>query len=299
MSENQIHGIIGYTITPFDSQDNVDTAAIKKSTNCMIENGVHAIAPLGSTGEGAYLSEAEWEQVAGTTIDCVDKRVPTIVSVSSLTTAQTIRNAKAAEKMGATAVMVLPISYWKLNESEILAHYRAVGEAINIPIMLYNNPGTAGVDMPVDLIMRIVKEVANVTMVKESTGDIQRMHQIHLRSNGEVPFYNGCNPMALEAFVAGATGWCTAAPNLIPALNCELYEATQAGELERARKLFYQQLPLLDFILSGGLPTTIKAGLELQGIPVGTPRLPVAPLDKTGCLQLKKLLEQVGEKAAG
>lgn len=112
--------------------------------------------------------------------------------------------------------MVLPVSYWKLSEAEILAHYRAVGEAIGIPVMLYNNPGTSGTDLPVELILRIVREVENVTMVKESTGDIQRMHRLHLLSDGQVAFYNGCNPLALEALVAGAKGWCTAAPNLIP-----------------------------------------------------------------------------------
>ncbi|RCI64778.1 dihydrodipicolinate synthase family protein, partial [Pseudomonas aeruginosa] len=82
--------------------------------------------------------------------------------------------------LGAEAVMVLPISYWKLNEAEVFQHYRAVGEAIGVPVMLYNNPGTSGIDMSVELILRIVREVDNVTMVKESTGDIQRMHKLRL-----------------------------------------------------------------------------------------------------------------------
>jgi 4-hydroxy-tetrahydrodipicolinate synthase len=88
--------------------------------------------------------------------------------------------------------------------------------------MLYNNPATSGTDMSVELILRIVNAVENVTMVKESTGDIQRMHKLQLLGEGQVPFYNGCNPLALEAFAAGAKGWCTAAPNLIPQLNLDL-----------------------------------------------------------------------------
>ncbi|CBV43972.1 dihydrodipicolinate synthase family protein [Halomonas elongata] len=293
MSAQAIHGIIGYTITPFDAEGHLDLPALGHSIERLIEGGVHAIAPLGSTGEGAYLTEQEWEAVAKFTLTQVNQRVPTIVSVSDLTTAGTLRRARFAEEHGADAVMVLPISYWKLSEEEIFEHYRAVGDQLGIPIMLYNNPGTSGIDMSVDLIMRIVNSVGNVTMVKESTGDIQRMHQLHLRSQGQLPFYNGCNPLALEAFVAGAKGWCTAAPNLIPELNCQLYMATSEGQLDKAKALFYRQLPLLDFILRGGLPSTIKAGLRLTGIEAGAPRRPLSALNAEGCRQLQGMLNEL------
>ncbi|WP_065757883.1 dihydrodipicolinate synthase family protein [Pseudomonas defluvii] len=289
-----IHGIIGYTITPFTADgEGLDLPALGRSIDRMVEGGAHAIAPLGSTGEGAYLSDHEWDQVAEFSLAHIDGRVPTVVSVSDLTTAGAIRRARLAERLGADAVMVLPTAYWKLSEAEILQHYQAIGDSIGVPIMLYNNPATSGTDMSVELILRIVKTVENVTMVKESTGDIQRMHKLQVLGEGQVPFYNGCNPLALEAFVAGATGWCTAAANLIPALNLALYQAVQANDLERAKALFYQQLPLLDFILKGGLPATIKAGLALTGLPVGEPRRPVFGLNETGRMQLQALLDQL------
>jgi 4-hydroxy-tetrahydrodipicolinate synthase len=289
MSNPTIHGIIGYTITPFSTDgQRIDLDALGRSIDRLIDSGVHAIAPLGSTGEGAYLSDAEWDEVSAYSIEKVAKRVPTIVSVSDLTTAKAVRRARYAEAHGADVVMVLPASYWKLSEAEILAHYAAIGDSVGVPIMLYNNPATSGIDMSVELILRILKQVDNVTMVKESTGDIQRMHQLKLQS--DVPFYNGCNPLALEAFAAGAKGWCTAAPNLIPQLNLDLYHAVQANDLNKARELFYRQLPLLQFILKGGLPATIKAGLRLTGLEVGNPRLPVFPLGEAGIEQLKTLL---------
>ncbi|SDL62144.1 4-hydroxy-tetrahydrodipicolinate synthase [Modicisalibacter muralis] len=293
MSTQSIHGIIGYTITPFDSEGQLDLPALGHSIERLIDGGVHAIAPLGSTGEGAYLSEQEWEAVAEFTLTQVDRRIPTIVSVSDLTTAGTLRRAQFAEAHGADAVMILPISYWKLSDEEIFEHYRAVGDNLGIPIMLYNNPGTSGIDMSVDLIMRIVNAVDNVTMVKESTGDIQRMHQLNLRSQGQLPFYNGCNPMALEAFVAGAKGWCTAAPNLIPDLNGQLYTAVNAGQWDEAKSLFYRQLPLLDFILRGGLPSTVKAGLRLTGLETGAPRPPLSALNAEGCHRLQRILDDL------
>ncbi|WP_338724616.1 dihydrodipicolinate synthase family protein [Pseudomonas tolaasii] len=289
MSSPPIHGIIGYTITPFSADGSrIDLDALGTSIDRLIASGVHAIAPLGSTGEGAYLSDAEWDEVSAYSLAKIARRVPTVVSVSDLTTAKAVRRARYAEANGADVVMVLPASYWKLSEAEILAHYAAIGDSISVPIMLYNNPATSGTDMSVNLIQRIIKQVANVTMVKESTGDIQRMHQ--LRRQTEVPFYNGCNPLALEAFAAGAKGWCTAAPNLIPQLNLDLYDAVLANDLTKARELFYRQLPLLEFILKGGLPATVKAGLRLTGLEVGDPRLPVFPLGEAGIEQLKTLL---------
>ncbi|MFA7945249.1 dihydrodipicolinate synthase family protein [Pseudomonas brenneri] len=291
MSSPTIHGIIGYTITPFSADGSrLDLDALGQSIDRLIDSGVHAIAPLGSTGEGAYLSDTEWDEVSAYSIDRVAKRVPTIVSVSDLTTAKAVRRARFAEAEGADVVMVLPTSYWKLSEAQILAHYAAIGDSVGVPIMLYNNPATSGTDMSVELILRIVNSVDNVTMVKESTGDIQRMHQLYRQSEGQVPFYNGCNPLALEAFAAGAKGWCTAAANLIPQLNLDLYQAVLANDLNQARALFYRQLPLLDFILKGGLPATIKAGLRMTGLEVGDPRLPVFPLDMAGQAQLQKLL---------
>ncbi|MBV4531306.1 dihydrodipicolinate synthase family protein [Pseudomonas sp. SWRI107] len=288
------HGIIGYTITPFSPcGEQLDLPALGQSIERLIESGVHSIAPLGSTGEGAYLSDTEWQQVARHSLECIDKRVPSIVSVSDLTTAGAVRRARYAQQHGADAVMVLPCAYWKLSEAEIIQHYRSIGAAIDLPIMLYNNPATSGTDMPVELILRIVGEVDNVTMVKESTGDIQRMHKLQVLGEGQVPFYNGCNPLALEAFVAGASGWCTAAANLIPELNLSLYQAVAAGDLQQARALFYRQLPLLDFILKGGLPATIKAGLALTGLPVGEPRRPVFGLDGSGKATLRSLLEEL------
>ena len=291
MSTPYIHGIIGYTITPFSADgEHLDLDALGQSIDRLVDSGVHAIAPLGSTGEGAYLSDLEWDRVCEFSIQHVAKRVPTVVSVSDLTTAKAVRRARFAQAQGADVVMVLPASYWRLSEAEILAHYQAIGSSIQVPIMLYNNPATSGTDMSPELILRIFNAVENVTMVKESTGDIQRMHRLHVLGEGQVPFYNGCNPLALEAFAAGAKGWCTAAPNLIAPLNLELYAAILANDLERARALFYRQLPLLDFILKGGLPATIKAGLRNTGLEVGNPRLPVSPLDDGACKQLERLI---------
>ena len=174
----QFHGIIAYPVTPFATDDTVDTTAMARLVERLVVAGVHAIAPLGSTGELAYLDEAEFDTVVDTTIATVNGRLPVIVGASDLTTARTVRRARYAEKAGADAVMVLPVSYWKLTEREIVAHYAGIGEAIGIPLMAYNNPATSGIDMKPELLVRMFDTVDNLTMVKESTGDLSRMQRI-------------------------------------------------------------------------------------------------------------------------
>lgn len=120
----EIHGIIAYPITPFTADgDAVDTDTLAAVVEQLVTTGAHAIAPLGSTGESAYLTEAEFDAVVDTTVGTVNGRVPVIVGASDLTTANTIRRARYAQQAGADAVMVLPISYWKLGEREIVQHY--------------------------------------------------------------------------------------------------------------------------------------------------------------------------------
>ncbi|OJA35889.1 dihydrodipicolinate synthase family protein [Burkholderia ubonensis] len=285
-----LQGIIAYPVTPFSADGDVDLKALDALIDRLVADGVHGIAPLGSTGESAYLSDAEWEAVADTSIRAVRKRVPTVVGISDLTTAGAVRRARFAEQAGADAVMVLPVSYWKLGNDEIVGHYRAIGDAIGIPVMLYNNPATSGVDMSPELIATICRTVDNVTMVKESTGDIMRMHRLAQLSDGAIPFYNGSNPMALAALAAGAAGWCTAAPNLNARLPLALVEAVRTGDLARAREVFHAQLPLLQFIVSGGLPVTVKAGLRLRGFDAGEPRKPMLPLGEDRTRDLARLL---------
>jgi len=292
MKNKLFKGVIAYPITPFDKGERVDIPLFRKLVERLITARVHAIAPLGSTGVLPYLTDAEKEEITETTIRQVKGRVPTLVGVSNLTTERTVYHARFAEKAGATAVMIIPMSYWKLTDDEIVKHYDTVASKIAIPIMVYNNPATAGVDMSPALLKRLL-QIPNVTMIKESTGDIQRMHYLRRELGEEVAFYNGSNPLALAAFSAGACGWCTAAANLIPELNIALYEAVQHNNLDEARRLFYLQVDLLKFIVDKGLPRAIKAGLNILGEDGGQLRSPLKPLTSIETTELENILNSV------
>lgn len=292
MKNNVFKGIIAYPITPFDENEKVDIALFKKLLERLVKSGAHGVAPLGSTGVLPYLTDEEKEAITEATISQVNGKVPVLVGVSNLTTERTIYHAKFAEKAGADAVMIIPMSYWKLTDNEIVQHYDAVAKQISIPIMAYNNPATGGVDMSPTLLKRLL-EIPNVTMIKESTGDVQRMHYLRKALGEDVAFYNGSNPLALAAFAAGATGWCTAAPNLIPELNIGLYNAIQNNDLVEAQKIFYKQINLLQFIVNKGLPRAIKAGLTILGEEGGYLRSPLKPLSESEVAELKTIISTI------
>ncbi|MDP6572835.1 MAG: dihydrodipicolinate synthase family protein [Rhodospirillales bacterium] len=289
-TEAPLWGIIGYLITPFADDGAVDVDMLARLTDRMIEGGVHGVAPLGSTGCLPYLSDREREAVTETVCGRAKGSVPVLVGVSSLTTEGTIHHARFAEKAGAAAVMVLPVSYWKLTDDEIFRHYERVAGAVSVPVMAYNNPATGGIDMKPEFLARLM-EISNITMVKESTGDIGRMVKLMQLTDGRAAIYNGHNPMALAAFAVGAKGWTTASAHLVPRLVVEFYEAVaERHDLSAARALFMDLQPLLDFIVKGGLPRTVAAGLGMLGSDVGPLRAPLLPIPDEDRATLRGLL---------
>ncbi|WP_221354122.1 dihydrodipicolinate synthase family protein [Streptomyces beigongshangae] len=286
-----LRGIVSYPVTPFDTATGgVDLAALARLTEDLVAAGSHAVAPLGSTGEAAYLREVEWDAVCETTVQTVAKRVPTLVGVSHWSTEGAVRRARVAARNGATAIMVLPQVYWKLTDTELERHYAAVAAATDLPMMLYNNPGTSGVDLLPKTVAALARRIPNLTMVKESSGDVARFRAIRELSDGALSVYNGNNPVALEAFRSGAVGWCTASPCLVPQWALALYDAATGGDDERADAVLAELLPFLRFIVGEGLPRAVKAGLRLQGRGAGDPRMPLLPLPDRETGRLREML---------
>lgn len=294
MAQPPLTGVIAYPVTPFaPDTGEVDLRALRRLTDELVESGSHGIAPLGSTGESAYLREAEWDAVCETTLAAVDGRVPTLVGVAHYSTEGTVRRARVAARHGATAIMVLPQVYWKLTDAELVRHFATVADATDLPVMLYNNPGTSGVDLPPETVAGIARQIPNLTMVKESSGDATRFRAIRELSEGALSVYNGSNPLALEAFRSGAAGWCTAAPCLAPRWCLGLHAAAIDGDQERGEAVLAELLPFLRFIVGHGLPRAIKAGLALQGRGLGGPRPPLLPLPEAETEELRRMLERL------
>lgn len=174
----KLNGIIGYPVTPFSDDNNINLPVLKQMLDLLIENGCDAIAPLGSTGESAYLEWDEWCLVAKTSIESINKRVPVIIGISELTTNQAIKSPSRAKlwcrcTYGDSRILL------EANRPRDFEYYQAIAQETTLPIMIYNNPATSGVDMSPELIVRMFNNIANIMMVKESSGDIQRMHKIY------------------------------------------------------------------------------------------------------------------------
>jgi 4-hydroxy-tetrahydrodipicolinate synthase len=287
-------GIIGYPITPFsDDNKHVDLHRLDTVLDILLNSKVDAIAALGSAGEAVYLSQKEWEQVASHTVKYINGKVPVIIGIAELSTEQAIERACYAHAIGADMIMVSPFSYYKLSEKELFQHYESISKATPLPIMIYNNPATCGIDMSPQFMLAMIDGIENTCMIKESSGDIQRMHKIYKLSNGTVPFLNGCNHMALEALNCGASGWCTTAPCLIGDQPKKLFDAIKRGDSAQAQILFYQQYEFLEFIVTSGLAAAIKSGLSIQGKPVGGPRKPLLALTGVAQETLKGMLAEL------
>ncbi|MEV6977270.1 dihydrodipicolinate synthase family protein [Kitasatospora sp. NPDC093806] len=170
MADLLLEGIIAYPVTPFGpgEEGTVDTDALTALVDRLIDSGCHAVAPLGSTGESAYLDDREWQTAAEAALAAVARRVPAVVGIADLTTRNAVRRARIAERAGADAVMVLPLSYWKLDEREVTRHFTEVADADSIPVMIYNNPATSGVDLSPELMVSLVDRVENITMLTSS-----------------------------------------------------------------------------------------------------------------------------------
>jgi len=294
MNKPMLSGIIAYTITPFSEDgEHLNIKALNSLIDALIDSGANAIAALGSAGEGVYLDDDEWKRVALSTVKHVNGRIPVIIGIAALTTKKAVDRAMYAFEIGAQAIMVSPFSYYRLTEDEIYDHYAAISAATSLSIMIYNNPATCGVDMSPEFMLSMVENIDNATMIKVSTGNLQRMRTLHRLSKGSVPFFNGCNYIALDALNAGAVGWCTAAPCLLNDLPKQLFDCVQQGQVNKAEALFERQLPLLEFIVNGGLASTVKAGLDIKGLAVGVVRRPLKQLTTEKKKTLEHILLQV------
>jgi 4-hydroxy-tetrahydrodipicolinate synthase len=290
------HGVYPFLVTPLTENDEIDCARLQSHIDDLIRNGgVHGVTALGSTGEFALLSEAERQQVAEAAVAAAGKRVPVVIHTAAIATRTAVALSRHAQRAGADAIIVNPQSYWLPTEEELFEHYRAIARAVDIPVMVYNNPGTTKVDMSAKFIARLNREFPHFVSVKESSGDVRRVQNILQLTEGRMSVSIGHQSLGLAAFALGATGWTTGIANTIPALCVEVYEeAVERADLQKARKAFYRMLPLCDFYAEKSLCRSAKAAAEILGKPLGPPRLPLRRLQEADYRTLEKLLAECG-----
>jgi len=296
MSKKEFRGVYPPIITVFNEKEEIDEEGYREHIDFLIENGAHGIIVCGSTGEFFNMTLEERKKVIKITVDQVNGRVPVIAGTADCSTKVTIELSKYAEDVGADGVMVVPPYYYKPNEEELYHHYKAISEAIDIPVMLYNNPWASKVYIPPKLLVRMAKD-GIIQYVKETHGDVAYVHEIiHLGGGKKPVVFFGRDENAFEAFVVGAVGWVSGAANVTIKLQRELYDLVVVSKnYEKGRELYFKLLPW--FFLTerrGRWIAYVKAALKLMGMDRGNPRRPILPLSEGEIKELKDVLLKMG-----
>jgi len=290
----EFRGVYTAMVTPMTPDEEIDFATLETFVNYLIDQGVHGLIPLGSTGEYYALSPQEREAVIKATLAAAAGRVPVLAGANAGATREVVDYCKQAEQLG-TAGVLLAAPYYSLpTPDELFEHFRVVNESTGLPIMLYNYPGRTGVDMTPDLIVRLA-QLDRVQYVKESSGDITRVSEIIRRCGEKITVFCGCDTAALESFVLGAVGWVGGVVNVLPRAHADLFElAVEKQDFLAARELYYKLLPTLAIMEGGGKYTQlVKAGCEMVGQPVGPPRRPLLPVGAEETAELKEALRHL------
>ncbi|MHB8695156.1 MAG: 4-hydroxy-tetrahydrodipicolinate synthase [Solirubrobacteraceae bacterium] len=293
-------GVIVPIVTPFSDQDEVDVAALHENVEFLISEGVHAILPAGSTGEAMCLTPSEYRLVLEETIKQVRGRVPVIAGCSANATRVVVANCELAKELGADGYMVTHPYYSRPDPHELLEHYRTVAAALDRPLIVYNNPYTTGVDASAEQLAAF-GTLPHIEYVKESSGDATRVARLLLLTDGRLHVLCGTDNLALESFVAGATGWVAGVANSLPRACVRLYQlAAEENRYVEARDLYASMFAFLDLAESTGKFVQVnKAAVELAGHRAGRPRQPLLPLDHNTMDALRAAFIRASTAAAG
>lgn len=285
---NALKGICAALCTPM-SEDGaqLDLDGLKSHLDTMLDAGVHIIAVCGGTGEFPFLSTQEKRQIAETAAAHIAGRAKLIVQTSAIRTEDAIEAAKHAEGVGADALLVLPPYFEGPTPDGVYSHYEAIAAKVGTPIMAYNIPVHSGFDITPEFFKRL-QQIDNVQYLKDTSGSFVRVQELIAAG---LPVFNGADPFAFHALVAGAQGCFWGAVNAMPRQAVEMYDLVQSGRIAEAAELWRRMLPANLFFWSHPYNPAVKAATNRLVNRVGPCRLPVQPLTPEELEELDAALE--------
>ena len=294
----QFEGIYTPVITPFHNDGSVDKEGFAAVLEFLIDAGTHGIVVAGTTGEYYAQTAEERTHLMQYAHQVINGRLPMMVGVGAIRTEDSIELAQIARQTGADALLVNSPPYVLPTETENAAHALAIDQAADLPIMLYNYPGRTGVGMGEDYLNQ-VSASANFCAIKESSGDINRLHLL-ANDFPNIQLSCGADDQALEFFVWGARSWVCAGGNFAPEAHIALYEACVVRQdFITGRKIMAAMLPLMSVLEQGGkFGQCIKHATALRGLPAGPPRNPLAPLNESEQAALAEVIQKMNNDIA-
>lgn len=270
-------GVYPAATTQFSADQSLDIEATVAHVETLVRAGVHGVVMLGTLGESTALSAAEKESVLAATVKRVDGRVPVLTGVAECSTAMACRFAEAAQKAGVDGLMVLPAMVYKSDARETLAHFRAVAQATDLPIMCYNNPVSYGIDISPEMFAELADEPTLVA-IKESSDNPRRLTDIVNCCGDRYVLFCGVDDLILEASLLGAVGWVAGLVNAFPHETMRLWRLAEAGNWMEARELYRWFTPVLHLDCHVKLVQYIKLAQAMAGLGSETVRAPRLPL---------------------
>jgi 4-hydroxy-tetrahydrodipicolinate synthase len=289
----KFHGALVAIVTPFiDGQ--VDEQGFIDLIEFQIENGTNGIVPVGTTGESATLSFAEHKKVVDLTVKTVKGRVPVVAGTGANNTLEAIELSESAKESGADAVLSVVPYYNKPSQEGIYLHFKAIAEAVDIPMLLYNVPGRTVINMEPATVARLAS-LDNIIGIKEAAGSLEQMTDVIRSCPDDFIVLSGDDFSAMPSVLVGAKGNISVVANVYPQGMAQLMEAALAGDLKKANELHYKMYPLMKLMFAAPSPAPAKKGVELMGkIKSGLSRLPIAPIDDGTQAKLKEVMTDLG-----
>src|SRR6516164_1199643 len=287
------HGVFPYLVSPIDAQGRIKSDVLGRLASDLIKAGVHGLTPLGSTGEFAYLDRTQREAVVRATIEAADKRVPVVAGVVSTSTADAVAQAKSYQKLGADGILAILEAYFPISDAGVEAYFRAIADAVDIPVVIYTNPQFQRSDLSLDVIARLA-EHPRIGYIKDASTNTGRLLSIINRCGDGIKVFSASAHIPAAVMLIGGVGWMAGPACIIPRQSVELYNLCKRQRWEDAMALQRRLWRVNEAFARFNLAACIKAGLAIQGYDVGDPVPPQAALTAEERKAIEAVLGDLG-----
>ena len=258
-------GVFPALITPFTKDDELDLPLFSKNLEAQLNAGVEGIVLGGTLGEASVLTTDEKERLVKFAIEQVDDRVPVVLNIAEGSTKDALRQTELAKKWGADGLMLLPPMRYKADDREVVAYFKTIANATDLPIMIYNNPVDYKIEVTLDMFNEL-QSCKNITAVKESTRDVTNVTRMRNRFGDRYRILCGVDTIAMEEFLLGADGWVAGLVCAFPEETVAVYKLSKAGKIEEATKIYRWFMPLLELDIHPKLVQYIKLAATQTGL---------------------------------
>ncbi len=272
-----LHGVFPYLVSPTATDGSIKTDVLGKLCDDMIKAGVHGLTPLGSTGEFAYLGREQRAIVVKATVEATARRVPVIAGVASTSTADAVAQAKAYQALGVDGILAILEAYFPVKDAQVEAYFRAIADAVDIPVVIYTNPNFQRSDLTLDVIARLA-EHPRIQYIKDASNNTGRLLSIINRCGDKMKVFAASAHIPAAVMLIGGVGWMAGPACIVPRESVKLYDLCKAGRWDEAITLQRKLWRVNEVFARFNLAACIKAGLQMQGYAVGDPIAPQTPL---------------------